>query len=59
MTAAGVFNTSNTTVKVSTSTKVFWLVTFTSTNQNQIGRNSVCLEAIDATLTGQFNRNGR
>jgi hypothetical protein len=52
VTAAGVFNTANTSVKVSTSTKVFWLVTFTSTNKSQIGRNSVCVEAIDATLTG-------
>jgi hypothetical protein len=52
VTGAGDFNTANTSVKVSTSTKVFWRVTFTSTNKSQIGRNSLCTEAIDATLTG-------
>jgi hypothetical protein len=45
-------STSNTTVKVSTSTSVWWLVEFTSTNPAQIGRNSVCVENINATLTG-------
>jgi hypothetical protein len=46
------FNTSNTSVKVSTSTTVYWNVTFTSTNPAQKGRNSVCAESINATLTG-------
>jgi hypothetical protein len=46
------FNTSNTSVKVSTSTTVFWNVTFTSTNPAQRGRNSACAESINATLTG-------
>ena len=50
--AAGIFNTANTSIKVSTSTTVFWRVTFTSTNPNQIGRNSVCQESINGTLTG-------
>jgi hypothetical protein len=27
-------------------------VTYTSTNPSQIGRNSVCIETINATLTG-------
>jgi hypothetical protein len=46
------FNTSNTSVKVSTSTTVYWNVTFTSTNPSQRGRNSVCVESINATLAG-------
>jgi hypothetical protein len=46
------FNTSNTSVKVSTTTTVFWNVTFTSTNPAQRGRNSACAESINATLTG-------
>jgi hypothetical protein len=46
------FNTSNTNVKVSTSTTVYWNVTFTSTNPAQRGRNSACAESINATLTG-------
>ena len=46
------FDTSNTSVKVSTSTTVYWNVTYTSTNTSQIGRNSVCVESINATLTG-------
>lgn len=46
------FNTANTSVKVSTTTTVFWNVTFTSTNTSQRGRNSVCAESINATLTG-------
>ena len=46
------FNTSNTSVKVSTTTTVYWNVTFASTNTSQIGRNSVCVESINATLTG-------
>ena len=50
--AAGIFNTANTSIKVSTSTTVFWRVTYTSTNPNQIGRNSVCQESINGTLTG-------
>ena len=52
VTGAGDFNTTNTSVKVSTTTKVFWRVTFTSTNKSQIGRNSLCTESIDATLAG-------
>jgi hypothetical protein len=46
------FNTANTSVKVSTTTTVYWNVTYTSTNPSQIGRNSVCIETINATLTG-------
>ena len=46
------FNTSNTSVKVSSSTTVYWNVTFTSTNPSQRGRNSVCVENINTTLTG-------
>ena len=46
------FNTANTSVKVSTSTTVYWNVTFASTNPAQKGRNSVCAESINATLTG-------
>ena len=45
-------STSNTTVAVNTTTTVWWLVEFTSTNSAQIGRNSVCVENIAATLTG-------
>jgi len=46
------FNTANTSVKVSTTTTVYWNVTYASTNPSQIGRNSVCVETINATLTG-------
>jgi hypothetical protein len=45
-------NTSNTSVKVDTSTTVYWRVTFASTNASQFGRNSLCVENINATLNG-------
>jgi hypothetical protein len=48
----GPYNTTNTSVKVSTSGAVYWRVAFSSTNQAQNGRLSVCVENINATLTG-------
>ncbi len=48
----GPYLTTNTSVAVSSSGTVVWRVTFTSTNPAQIGRNSVCVESINATLTG-------
>ncbi|MBI3749978.1 MAG: hypothetical protein HY262_14205 [Chloroflexi bacterium] len=46
------FSTANTSVKVSTTTTVFWRVEFHSTNPAQVGRNSFCQESIAGTLTG-------
>jgi hypothetical protein len=45
-------NTSNTSVKVEATAQVYWRVEFTSTNTSQKGRNSLCIENINATLTG-------
>jgi hypothetical protein len=45
-------NTSNTSVKVEATAQVYWRVEFTSTNTSQKGRNSLCVENINATLTG-------
>ena len=57
VTGAGDYNTTNTSVKVSTDTTVFWRVEFTSTNPAQAGRNSLCQERI---LTDRDRRlNGR
>jgi hypothetical protein len=44
-------NTSNTSIKVETSTIVYWLVEY-SGDSNHFGRVSKCVEKIDATLTG-------
>jgi hypothetical protein len=48
----GPYNTTNTSVQVSTSGTVYWRVAFSSTNPAQNGRLSVCAESINATLTG-------
>ena len=48
----GPYTTHNTTNAVTANSGVYFRVTFTSTNANQIGRNSVCVENISATLTG-------
>jgi hypothetical protein len=48
----GPYLTNNTSAAVSTTGSVYWRVTFVSSNTNQIGRNSVCVENINATLTG-------
>jgi hypothetical protein len=45
-------NTANTSVKVESTATVWWRVEFTSTNASQKGRNSLCIENINATLTG-------
>jgi hypothetical protein len=45
-------NTANTSVKVESTAQVYWRVEFTSTNTSQKGRNSLCIENINATLTG-------
>jgi len=45
--------TSNTTARVSTDTIYAWRVTFTSTNQAQLGSSSVCTETTDADFEGQ------
>jgi hypothetical protein len=52
VTGAGDYNTSNTSVAVTTGTTVYWRVTFVSSNAGQAGRNSLCVESINATLTG-------
>jgi hypothetical protein len=44
-------NTDNHSVKIESSTTVYWRVEFTSTNAAQIGRNSICTESIATTLT--------
>jgi hypothetical protein len=49
--ATGIVNTSNTSVKVESTATVWWRVEFTSTNTQQKGRNSLCVENINATLT--------
>ena len=46
---AGPYVTHNTTNAVSASGQVYFRVTFTSTNPAQVGRNSVCVENINAT----------
>jgi hypothetical protein len=48
----GPYTTTNTTHAVSTNGQVYFRVTFTSTNGSQKGRNSICVENINATLTG-------
>jgi hypothetical protein len=48
----GPYTTTNTTNAVSADGRVYFRVTFTSTNASQKGRNSVCVENINATLTG-------
>lgn len=48
----GPYSTHNTTNAVSATGQVYFRVTFTSTNAAQKGRNSVCVENINATLTG-------
>jgi hypothetical protein len=42
--------TTNSTVKVDTNTTVYWLVEFSSTNQAQFGRNSICVENTSTTF---------
>jgi hypothetical protein len=53
-TVAGVgpYFTTNTTVKVEATGQVYWRVEFSSSNTAQRGRNSLCVENINATLTG-------
>jgi hypothetical protein len=48
----GPYTTTNTTHAVSTNGQVYFRVTFTSTNGAQKGRTSICVENINATLTG-------
>jgi hypothetical protein len=44
--------TNNTTVAVTTSTTVFWRVTYTSTNLSQLDSSSVCVESTQVTYAG-------
>jgi hypothetical protein len=45
-------STSNTSAKVDADATLYWRVEFTSTNPSQFGRNSICVEKILATVTG-------
>jgi hypothetical protein len=47
-------NTTNTSVKIETTQKVYWRVEY-SGDTNHFGRLSDCVESIDATLTGDTN----
>ncbi len=44
--------TSNTTVRIASDAIVYWRVTYTSTNQAQLGSSSVCVESTDVDYTG-------
>jgi hypothetical protein len=44
--------TSNTTVRIASDAIVYWRVTYTSTNQAQLGSSSVCIESTDVDYTG-------
>ena len=44
--------TSNTTYRITTGTTVYWRVTYTSTNQAQLGSSSVCTESTTVSYAG-------
>jgi hypothetical protein len=44
--------TSNTSVRITSDATVYWRVTYTSTNQAQLGGSSVCLESTAVTYSG-------
>ncbi|HVE46185.1 MAG TPA: hypothetical protein VNA57_05520 [Acidimicrobiales bacterium] len=44
--------TNNTTVRVPSDATLFWRVTYTSTNANQLGSSSICLESTALTYSG-------
>ncbi len=44
--------TNNTTVAVTADALVYWRVTYTSTNQAQLGSSSACVESTDVDFTG-------